>query len=92
MNLVSFLTLLVLLGYLGAEESAFREPVLPSIPTRTFSIAEFGAKGDDRTDNTRAVQTALDAAGTAGGGKVTVPRGEFLCVTLKHGSHIELHL
>ena len=43
----------------------------------TFYITSFGAS-TDATDNTKAIQAALDAAANAGGGMVVVPAGEWL--------------
>jgi hypothetical protein len=43
-----------------------------------FSVRDFGATGDGRTDDTAAFQKALDAAGKAGGGIVYAPRGNYL--------------
>src|SRR6267142_3886277 len=43
----------------------------------TYSVADFGAKADGKTDDTSAFQKALDAAGQAGGGHVYVPRGNY---------------
>ena len=43
----------------------------------TYSVRDFGAKGDGKTDDTAAFQKALDAAGQAGGGVVYAPRGNY---------------
>jgi polygalacturonase len=51
---------------------------LPAIGAGTFSVTSYGAVGDGSTDDTAAIQAALDAAGTAGGGTVSVPAGTFL--------------
>lgn len=42
-----------------------------------ISILDFGAVGDGKTDNTQAIQQALDAAAEVRG-TVFVPDGEFL--------------
>lgn len=41
------------------------------------SIAAFGAVGDDATDNTLAIQSAIDTVYANGGGSVYVPNGIF---------------
>lgn len=43
----------------------------------TFSVRDYGAKGDGKTDDTAAFQKALDACGKAGGGTVHAPRGNY---------------
>jgi polygalacturonase len=45
---------------------------------KVFVAREFGAKGDGKTLDTEALQKALDAAGKAGGGVVSLPEGTYL--------------
>src|SRR5258705_2535398 len=42
-----------------------------------YSVREYGAVGDGKTDDTVAFQKALDAAKQAGGGVVYAPRGNY---------------
>lgn len=43
-----------------------------------INVKDYGAKGDGVTDDTAAIQSALDAASAAGGGVVFFERGTFL--------------
>jgi hypothetical protein len=43
----------------------------------TYSVRDYGAKGDGKTDDTAAFQKALDTAAQAGGGVVYAPRGNY---------------
>lgn len=47
-----------------------------------FSVREFGAKGDGKTDDTKAIQKAIDSAAGAQG-TVFVPEGLYMCGELK---------
>lgn len=42
-----------------------------------YSVLDFGAKADGKTDDTAAFQKALDSAGQDGGGIVHAPRGNY---------------
>jgi hypothetical protein len=55
----------------------FRTAVAQPRPD-VYNVKQYGARPDGLTDATAAFQQALDAAGQAGGGMVTVPRGSYL--------------
>lgn len=44
-----------------------------------FNVKDYGATGDGTTNDTTSIQNALNAANTAGGGVVFVPKGIYLC-------------
>ena len=44
----------------------------------TFNVQDFGATGNGSTDDTVAIQKALDAAEAAGGGTVVIPTGTYI--------------
>src|SRR5437763_13047820 len=55
-------------------------------PDAVFNVKNIGAKGDGTTNDAAAIQKAVDAANTAGGGTVEFPGG-----TYKTGHTIHLH-
>ena len=57
-----------------------------------FSITRFGAVADGRTINTAAIQSAIDAAHSAGGGRVIVPEGTFRSGSIFLKQNVELHI
>ncbi|WP_442890581.1 rhamnogalacturonidase [Congregicoccus parvus] len=57
-----------------------------------YSVRAFGATGDGTTLDTAAFNDAIEAAATAGGGRVLVPPGDYLCHSIRLKSRIELHL
>jgi polygalacturonase len=66
-------------------------PATPG-PPQEWNVRDYGARGDGRTLDTRAIQQALDACAAAGGGLVRVPPGDYLCQPLTLHSHITLLL
>jgi polygalacturonase len=73
-------------------QSVYVAPTLPTIPDKTFNIQHYGAVGDNATDNTNAIQKAINAAVNAGGGEVVVPAGVYLCGPLRFASNLNLHI
>jgi polygalacturonase len=57
-----------------------------------FDVRRFGAKGDGITIDTPAVNAAIQAAASAGGGTVLFPSGQYVCYTLRLKSHVSLRL
>src|SRR4051794_28699999 len=70
----------------------FAAPPLPVIPGNSFDVTTYGAAGDNATDNTAAIQNALNAAHTANGGTINIPSGAYLSGPLTLYNNIELHL
>ena len=60
--------------------------------TSCYCINTFGAVADGVHINTAAIQGAIDAAHTAGGGRVEVAAGVYVTGSLELKSHVELHL
>ena len=65
---------------------------LPSIPSRSVCLTDFGAVGDGVTLNTEAFAKAIDHLAGLGGGRLEVPAGIWLTGPIGLQSHIELHL
>lgn len=62
-----------------------------AVTIATYTITEFGAVGDSRTNDAGAIQQAIDACAAAGGGTVLVPAGKvFRSGTLVLKSNVEL--
>jgi polygalacturonase len=57
---------------------------------KTFDITTFGAVGDGATNNTAAIQKAIDSAAASGGGQVMVPKGKFVTGVITLRSGVEL--
>src|ERR1051326_892644 len=83
--------LVALIAAVFATGLASANPTLPSIPAATFNITSYGASTGS-SNNATAIQNAIDAASSAGGGKVVVPSGTWLSGPLTLKSKIELNL
>lgn len=57
-----------------------------------YNVRDFGAKGDGITLDTTAINAAIEAAATAGGGTVRLPSGKYLSFSIRLKSNITLYL
>ncbi|MGD1017869.1 MAG: fibronectin type III domain-containing protein [Verrucomicrobiia bacterium] len=78
--------------WLALARLACADPVLPTIPPGNFNVVDYGASGDGVSDNTTAIQDALDDAGGSGGGTVEIPAGTYLCGPLTLANNINLQI
>jgi polygalacturonase len=63
-----------------------------SLGARTYNVRDFGAKGDGKTPDTKAIQAAIDVCNKDNGGTVLIPPGDFICGTVELKSNVTLHL
>lgn len=64
----------------------------PVFPDREFSIVQYGAAADGKTDSSAAISKAIAACSSAGGGRVVVPAGEYQTGPIHLKSGVNLHL
>jgi polygalacturonase len=57
-----------------------------------FDVRKYGATGDGKTLDTAAVNRAIEAAASAGGGTVIFPAGTYLCFSIRLKSRVHLYL
>ena len=75
------------------DESAIRARIVPpKFPARDFDITKSGARPDGQMLCTSNIARAIEACAKAGGGRVIVPRGEFLTGAIRLKSGVNLHL
>ncbi|WP_259069275.1 glycoside hydrolase family 28 protein [Mucilaginibacter sp. X4EP1] len=82
-NFLKTLSILLLCGFIGITASA---------QIKTYNVKNYGAIADGETNNTVAIQKAIDEASANGGGRVIVPAGRFVTGVIDLKSNVELHL
>ena len=76
----------------AAVVAIFVGGVAPAIAA-TLDVTDYGAKADGTTDNTAAIQKAIDECSAKGGGRVLVPGGgAYMTYTLNLKNNVELHI
>ena len=66
--------------------------VPPTFPARDFDITAYGALSGGEQDSTAAIAKAIAACSAVGGGRVLVPRGEYLTGAIHLDSNVNLHI
>src|SRR5690606_13815072 len=61
-------------------------PQLPIIPDKAYKVTDFGAKPNDGVDDTQAIQTAINAVSSEGGGRIIFPDGVYDISVLKEAT------
>jgi polygalacturonase len=81
-----------------AEDSSSEEDAIlkrirpPKFAARDFDVTKHGARGDGQMLSTEAIGKAIAACAQAGGGRVVIPRGDFLTGAIHLQSGVELRL
>jgi polygalacturonase len=57
-----------------------------------FDVRRYGAAGDGKSVDTRAINNAVEAAAAVGGGVVVLPAGDYVCFSIRLKSHVSLYL
>lgn len=78
------ITTTLILFLLLAKMASAQEPV--------YNVKKYGAKGDGKNLDTKAIDEAINAASAAGGGTVYFPAGDYLSVTIHLKSNIALFI
>lgn len=64
----------------------------PQFADNEFNILDFGAVADGITNNTKAINEAINTCSEKGGGKVIIPQGTFYTAAIHLKSNVNLHL
>jgi hypothetical protein len=73
----------------GQQECNMQDEDMRAMAGPGLNVRRFGAKGDDATDDTAAIQRAIDAAGEVQGA-VWFPPGQYRCGMLQVRTHVAL--
>ena len=95
MKFISVVTATLFLLFIGSGRlSAGDGTPFPLEPTAStfYNIRDFGAKGDGKTLDTEAINKAIDAASSKGGGTVYFPAGIYLSFSIRLKSNITIYL
>ncbi|HVN93736.1 MAG TPA: glycoside hydrolase family 28 protein [Terracidiphilus sp.] len=75
-----------------AAQAGPPDPDTTSPTAAVFSVRQYGATGDGKTIDTDAINRAIDAVASAGGGTVVFPAGIYLSFSIRLKSNVHLYL
>ena len=64
----------------------------PKFKKKDYLVTKFGAVGDGKTLNTEAFKKAIEECAKKGGGRVVVPKGEWLTGAIHLKSNVNFHV
>src|SRR4051794_29355731 len=65
------------------SQNPFETPNIPQpkSPDKTLDIKQFGAAGDGKTNDTPAINKAIQQLSSSGGGSIHFPKGKYLAAS-----------
>ena len=76
----------------AAHPSSAQSGAAGSGPPALHDVRTFGARGDGKIVDTPAINRAIEAVASAGGGTLFFPAGTYLCYTIRLRSKVSLYL
>ncbi len=76
------------------QDEDFTPPTIPqpTIPANTLDVKQFGATGDGKTNDTPAINKAIEALSAQGGGTLHFPAGKYMAASIHLASNLRLLL
>src|SRR5947209_2839345 len=84
--------LAICLLFIGTRQHGLVAKATQSVQADVYDVRAFGAKGDGKTLDTPAINSAIEKAASVGGGTVRFPAGVYLSVSIHLKSNITLYL
>lgn len=65
---------------------------IATLQAAIHNVKEYGAKADGTTIDSPAINSAISAAASEGGGTVYIPAGRYACYSIRLASHVNLYI
>src|SRR6185312_1016545 len=93
-SILSCIALALFTFAISAAENPFTPPnfPLPKFSDKTFNVKDFGAIGNGETNDTPAINAAIEKCSVSGGGTVYFPEGKYSSASIHIKSNVRLLL